>query len=118
MATMSTYSGSWSCSRRSVPWKRKSNSINSSWNPTVGDTRLRSLQVTLPHPMPSAAPAYLTMDSVFLCVVKRPTVEVLCLDTESGIEQYLADFHSCPLEEGDLVLYGQGPVGGGKQRAP
>lgn len=49
---MSTYSGSWSCSRLRVPWKRKISSKNSFWNPTVGETGLRSLQVTLPRATP------------------------------------------------------------------
>lgn len=67
-AAMSTYSGSWSCSRRSVLWKPKMNSKNSSWNPAVGDTRLRSLQVTSPRSLPkecmpstARAPSYLVL---------------------------------------------------------
>lgn len=118
MAAMSTYSGSWRCSRRSVPWKWKSNSKNSSWNPTVGNTRLRSFVLRHIPSHKDTRPLLfqhrLTMDSIFYCVAKRPTEEVVCLQTEGGIECDMTDFYSCSLEKGDLVLHGQGPVGSRK----
>lgn len=54
----------------------------------------------------------LTQGSIFYGVVKRPAEEVLCLETERGIERNVTDFYGCPLEKGDLVLNEQGPVGG------
>lgn len=54
----------------------------------------------------------LTQGSIFYGVVKRPAEEVLCLETERGIERNVTDFYGCPLEKGDLVLDEQGPVGG------
>lgn len=55
------------------------------------------------------------MGSIFNCVAKRPAEEVLCLETESGIEYDVTDFHSCSLEKGDLVFNGQGTVESRKQ---
>lgn len=52
------------------------------------------------------------MDAVFQRIAERPAEEVLCLETESGIECDVTDFDRCSLEQGDLVLHGQGPEGG------
>lgn len=52
------------------------------------------------------------MGSIFYRVAERPTEEVLCLETESGVERDMTDLYSRSLEKGDLVLHGQGSVGG------
>lgn len=56
---------------------------------------------------------HLTMDSIFYCVAKGTTEEMLRLQAECGVESYVTDFYSGPLEEGDLVLHGQGPAEAG-----
>lgn len=53
------------------------------------------------------------MGSVFYCVAKGTTEEMLRLQAECGVESDVTDFYSGPLEEGDLVLQGQGPAEAG-----
>lgn len=117
MAAKSAYSGSWSCSRLRAPWKRKSSSKHSVWNPTVGETGSgASGHLATRHSTRTHAPTvqhHLTMGSVFYCVAKGTTEEMLRLQAECGVESDVTDFYSGPLEEGDLVLQGQGPAEAG-----
>lgn len=52
------------------------------------------------------------MGSIFSCVAKGTTEEMLRLQAECGVESDVTDFYSGPLEQGDLVLQGQGPEDG------
>ena len=61
MAAMNTYSRLLELQSVQCPMEAEENSKNSSWNPTVGDTRLRSLQVTSPHTIPF----YSTADALY-----------------------------------------------------
>lgn len=116
MAAKSAYSGSWSCRRLRAAWKPKSSSKNSFWNPTVGETGVgprAALPPATPQGQAPTAQHCLTVGSVFYCVAKRPAEEVLRLQAERRVECDVTDFYSGSLEEGDLVLHGQGPAGAG-----
>lgn len=82
-----------------------------------GRDRLRSLgHLATRHTTRTHAPTvqhHLTMGSIFYCVAKGITEEILRLQAECGVESYVTDFYSGPLEEGDLVLQGQGPAEAG-----